>query len=540
MSAEFTPDGRPMQVEEAVKLSKGAYRRLASNPMFRRLWYSTFVSGIGDWLVIGLLMPLVTTLSGGSSFAVAGIMIAKIIPALVFSSVIGVLVDRFDRKRTMIVCDVTRALLNLGLIVIAALGSGVQLALIYLIVLSMETASLFFWPSKNALIPSLVDEEDVTAANGLSYTTQQASMLVGLTGAGAILAAFEWLVRTAMSANIPVFDTILEFFAPALLGPRAGVFLNTITFVLSAIAISGIRVRRRERHGEGGFELKLLGKDMLESLRFLRDHSELRGFMVTIGLAILGGGTIIPVGLVYVQEELSGLGPFLGQSRLLQQLVATPQTFILVFLALGMVSGALLVPRLARRLSLQALFLGGVTGFGLSMMGFASVSTYGVAGIFAAGAGLFLAAVTVAGNSYVAETVEDAIRGRVFTAMESLIRLSLLTSMVVMAPLGDFAAGIIKRIVEGRGDELGGVTVTGSQIALQLASVVVLGAAIYAFRTLNWRHANGSDGGRSVAAPSSTVFYADGDETPGFDAPADFDEIGTALDGDLTEETPDA
>ncbi|MDO8987535.1 MAG: hypothetical protein Q7V14_04860, partial [Coriobacteriia bacterium] len=219
----------------------------------------------------------------------------------------------------------------------------------------------------------------------------------------------------------------------------------------------------------------------------LRYHTELRGFLLTIGLAILGGGAIIPVGLVFVQQELSGLGPFLSQSQLLQQLAATPQTFMLVLLALGMVSGALLVPRLAQAMSLQLLFLGGVAGFGVTMGGFASVGTYGWAGLFAAAAGFCLAAVTVAGNTYVVETVADEIRGRVFTALESVIRVCLLLSMIIMAPLGDFAAKIVRRVVESQGGELAMVTVTGSQLALQLSALIVVGAAVYAFRTLNWR-----------------------------------------------------
>lgn len=493
MSTDLTEEETPLTIERAVDMSSGAYRRLAGNPKFRRLWVSQFVSGIGDWLVIGFLMPLVTAMSGGSSFAVAGIMIAKIIPALLFSSVIGVLVDRFDRRRTMIACDLSRAVLALGLIAIAGLSAGLQLALIYLIVLAMETASLFFFPAKSALIPYLVDEEDITAANGLSYTTQQASMLVGLAGAGAILAAFDAIVRTLQSADIPIVDTIIEFFAPALLGPRAGVFIDVLTFLISAAAIYGIHVVAKATHADGRFDITLLGKDVKESFTFLRDHQELRAFLVTIGLAILGGGAIIPVGLVFVQQELSGLGPFLSQSQLMQQLAASPQTFILVFLASGMVTGALLVPRLSQRLSLQLLFLGGVAGFGISMFAFATVNTYSWAGAFAALAGFSLAGVTVAGNTYVIETVSDEIRGRVFTALESVIRVCLLLSMLLMAPLGDLAAKIVRRIVEAQGGELANVTVTGSQVALQLAALIVMGAAVYAFRTLNWRQpANGT------------------------------------------------
>lgn len=489
MSADMRQGKGLEQAGTTVEVPPGAYRRLAGNAKFRRLWLSQFVSGTGDWLVIGFLMPLVTRLSGGSSFAVAGILIAKIIPALIFSSVIGVFVDRFDRRKTMIAADVVRGVLALGLIGVAGFAPGVQLALIYIIVLLMETASLFFFPAKNALIPYLVDEDDMTAANGLSYTTQQASMLVGLAASGAILAGFEAIVHAVQSLGIPPVDLLIEFFKPALLGPRAGVFLDSLTFVISATAIIGIHIKAKAPSDGGALDLSLVGKDVVESFRFLGQHRELRGFLTTIGLAILGGGTIIPVGLTFVQQELSGFGPFMARSELLQRLAASPQTFMLVFLALGMAAGALIAPRLAGRLSLQLLFLGGVAGFGFAMFGFASSGTYGVAGVFAAVAGLGIAIVTVAGNTYVIYTVADEIRGRVFTALESVIRVSLLLSMIIMAPIGDFAAKIVRRIVDAQGMNLNNVTVSGSQVALQLASVIVLGAAVYAFRTLSWRRA---------------------------------------------------
>ncbi len=477
-----TVDGTTFQAHEAAELTRGGYRRLIANGRFRRLWLSQFVSGIGDWLVIGFLMPLVTTLSGGSAFAVAGILIAKIIPALVFSSVIGVFVDRFDRRRTMIAADLVRAVLTLGLFFTNSL------MVIYAVVLLMELASLFFFPAKNALIPYLVAEEDVTAANAMSYTTQQASMLVGLAASGAILAGFEAVVRMVLAADLPIVTSLAGTFAPALLGPRAGVFVNTLTFLVSAAAIWGIRIAARASHEGSRLDISLVGSDVLESLRFLRDHGELRGFMVTIGMAILGGGTIIPVGLIHVQQNLSGGGvPIFEEIEFLHRLSAAPQTFMLVLLAVGMLAGALAVPRLAHGMSLQLLFLGGVAGFGLAMLGFASVSSYLLASLFAAAAGLCIATVTVAGNTYVIHTVADEIRGRVFTALESLIRISLLLSMIVMAPLGDFAAGILKRFVESRDMAPADLVVTGSQIALQLAALVVLAAAVYAFRTLNWR-----------------------------------------------------
>jgi len=471
-------------------VSKGAYRRILAKKPFRRLWYAQFVSGIGDWLVIGFLMPLVTTLSGGSSFAVAGILIAKIIPALVFSSLTGVLVDRFDRRRVMITADLVRALLALVLI------TTNSLAVIYIVVVLMETASLFFWPARNALIPYMVDEEDITAANGLAYTTQQASMLIGLTAVGAILAGFEAGVRALLAADLPIVGKFVGLFAPALLGPRAGVVLDVFTFLFSALMVYSIKISARPNHmaeGEKALDLSLIGKDVIESFRFLGEHKELRGLLITIGLAILGGGAIVPVGFNYVQDNLTGQLPFADQVPILQQLTATPAVFMLVFMAMGMVVGALLVPRLEHAIRLQLLFAGSVAAFGLALLGFASVNTYWVAGIFAIVAGACIATVTVAGNSYVVRTTADELRGRVFTAMESVIKVSLLMSMVVMAPLADLASKLVTGFVETNNLAPGSITLTGSRLTLQFSALIVLGAAVYAFRTLSWRVCDDDD-----------------------------------------------
>ncbi|MGV8083231.1 MAG: MFS transporter [Coriobacteriia bacterium] len=486
MTDSACPPANP--ATEAVA-NTGAYRRLLRNKRFRRLWYAQFVSGIGDWLVIGFLIPLVTKLSGGSSFAVAGILIAKIIPALILSSLTGVLVDRFDRRRVMITADIVRALLTIVLVVTNSVW------VIYAVVLMMETASLFFWPARNSLIPALVDADDITSANGLAYTTQQGSMIIGLTAAAGILAAFEGLVRWVLAANLPIVGTFVGGLAPALLGPRAGVVLNIFTFVFSAIMVSTIKVSAKASHtvqlaaveatGTRA-SLSLLGKDVLDSFRFLGHHKELRGLLITIFLAILGGGAIVPVGATYVERNLVGGLPFANRIQALQALTASAWTFMLVFMALGMLVGALVVPRVEHRLRLQLLFAGSVGAFGGALLGFASVNQYWLAGIFAIVAGACIATVTVAGNSYIVRTTADELRGRVFTALESVIRVALLLSMIIMAPIADLVSRAVRNFIVTSGLPQS-TTWTGSRLTLQLAALVVLGAAYYAFRTLGWR-----------------------------------------------------
>ena len=104
-------------------------------------------------------------------------------------------------------------------------------------------------------------------------------------------------------------------------------------------------------------------------------------------------------------------------------------------------------------------------------------------------AGACIATLTVAGNSYVVRTTADALRGRVFTALESVIRVSLLLSMIVMAPLGRLhrQASSSDFVEQQRACPTTSVYLTGSRITLQVCSLIVLGAAVYAFKTLSWR-----------------------------------------------------
>lgn len=486
---ETTSIGEPAADSDPVTTANGGYRRLLSNRSFRNLWLGQTISGVGDWLVIGLLIPLVTKLAPGSSMAVAGIMIAKIIPSLLIGSVLGVLVDRFDRRRLMIACDIINGVLCLGLLGASIPGlvpAGVALALIYSITFMMEICNLLFVPAKNAIIPMIVEDRDLAAANGLSYTTQQASMLVGLLASGAFIAVFAALLKLIIAAQVPFFSGFVASY-PDLAGPQGGIVLDFFSFMLSAAMIATIRVKRMERR-ERALDLHLMGRDVVESWEILRDHKELRAFLLSIGFAILGGGAIVSVGLVYVQTNLVGGIPFLDLVPPIQR-VATqaPQTFMLVFLGLGMFIGAVVVPRIAQRLSLELLFVAGIAGFGLSMLGFSSVGIYWIAALFGTGAGFFLAGVTVAGNTYVSETVVDEVRGRIFAALESIIRVALLGSMVLTAPVGDIVGGIVRSVVTASGGDPARLVLTGPRITLLFASAIVIGAAFYASRAIDWR-----------------------------------------------------
>ncbi|MDO8915096.1 MAG: hypothetical protein Q7W16_03300, partial [Coriobacteriia bacterium] len=389
----------------------------------------------------------------------------------------------------------------LGLLFMNSVPKYEALALIYSITFLMEICNLLVVPAKNALIPALVDERDLAAANGLSYTTQQASMLIGLLGSGAIVATFVAVVRGLVAAQVPLFSAALKT-APyfgILTGSLAGVALDSVSFLFSALLIWRIRTHAKaELDSRGEFSLKLFGREVLESFTVLKERRELRALLLSIGLAILGGGAVVSVGLVYVKDLIGGI-PFLELIPPLQRMASQGlQTFMMAFLALGMFLGAVIVPRIAVRVSLEMLFVSGVGMFGLSMLGFSTTGYYAVAALFAIASGFCIAQVTVAGNTFIAETVADEVRGRVFTALESVLRVALLASMVVVAPIGDLASGQVRRFIEATGGDPAKLVMTGPRITLIMASLIVLAAAVYASRAIPWRRG----GGRTAAQES--------------------------------------
>jgi len=449
---------------------------------------------MGDWLIVGILVPTVSQLSGGSSMAVAGILIAKLLPSLLLSSFTGAMVDRFSRRDIMMAADVARFVLVLFLLI------SNSLALIYLVLFIMETCSLFYWPARNALIPNLVEETDIPVANSFMYTTQRIAMILGLATSGAIMRAFEQFVRFLMNLGIPNVTTVLHELAPYLLQSRAGYVVNSLTFIISFVLVLAMR-RRSERKMPDNPEklsLKNIGSDALDSFRFLGQHIELRGLLISIFIAIVGGGAIVPVGLSYI-ASLKGTIPLSSSIAWLEALSSSRQIFLLTFAGIGMAAGAAIVPRLEKRYNAKLLFPASIAIFAIGMLGFALNEQYFIACLYATAAGFCVATLTVTGNNYVIQHVDDELRGRVFSATESVLRVSLLFSMLITAPLSDLISGIVRRIFSAMGvDAIFNLALTGPRMTLIVAASIVAFAAAYSFKTLYFGTNTWKDKGEGV------------------------------------------
>src|SRR5215218_8470952 len=122
---------------------------------FALLWFAGLISLIGDWVLMTAL-PYYVYQQTHSTLTTATMVAAELLPQLFLGTVAGVFVDRWDRRRVMIVANGLQAGLVLLLLLVASLE---QLWIVYLITLAQNCAIAFFGPAENALLPTLVSEE---------------------------------------------------------------------------------------------------------------------------------------------------------------------------------------------------------------------------------------------------------------------------------------------------------------------------------------------------------------------------------------------
>ncbi len=167
----------------AVRARHHPYVRLAVNGSFSALWTGQLISLLGDRVHQVALAALVY---GTTNSAIAGALtfVAATLPNLLFGPLAGVLVDRWDQKRVLIVSDLLRA----GIVLLIPAGVSVSVVLAYPLVFLLTTVSIFFRPARTAVIPRVVREDELVTANSLTWLSETLADVLGYPFAGLFVA----------------------------------------------------------------------------------------------------------------------------------------------------------------------------------------------------------------------------------------------------------------------------------------------------------------------------------------------------------------
>lgn len=446
------------RIKEATGFIKkpSPYFKLLKNRNFLFLWLGQSISNTGDWVIVAAQIALVASVSESAS-ALAGLMICKLLPAVLLSSLVGVLVDRLNRKTIMITCDILRA------VFVLFLPFAHSLYQIYILVFLMDSFSLFFMPAKDASLPNIVSKDEILAANSFSFVTNQITMVLGLAVGATILTIVDLVVKVLKVEAVIHRLFFLRLFAPKFLGTNAVFLIDTFSFMISALTLAFIYLPPSE-HVLKKIKYDQIKEDIVEGFSFLKGNPAIRSMIVSVGIAIVGAGTLYTVGYLYLKQ-------IIGVSR-------SGFGFILTLFAMGLLLGAFLVGFLNRFFPKGGIFVAAIFLFGVSLCLFASFSHFELTLLLAILAGTALGLLSVVGYTVLQESVTDKIRGRVFVALESVLKVSLLFSLAV--------TGVIADIIGRRQLNIAGVAVSlnGSQTTLFLGGVVVFLAGLVAYRSI--------------------------------------------------------
>lgn len=397
-------EGTPEE-KAAVTFEISGFKKVLANRSFMALWAGQGISGIGDWVIVGVLLDKVN--QTGGKWGLVWMMTFRFLPAFLFGLVAGALVDRLERKTTMIFCDICRALL------VFALAFSNTLPWICGLVFGIECFSLVFGPAKDASIPDLVtNRDDLMTANSLMSTSTYLTMAIGTMIATVFLGLAALFYRA-----VPIF----HFVSSQQFQHQFAFIIDSLTFVASAMLVFTIAFPKRFEGDRPKISATHVYRDMVEGLKFMRTNPLTRSILGVMIIGFIGGGSLYILGAPFAQQALHSTG--------------AKFTLILTFLLSGVVVGAALAPWLNKYLPKEKWFGRAVIGFGLVMVVFALVDYYVLALIVIFVGGSFLGFLLVTAYTLLHQNLEEDVRGRVFAAMQTIMRTCLLVSMGIFAAI---------------------------------------------------------------------------------------------------------
>jgi dTMP kinase len=426
------------------------YRLLLKNGNFLRFFLAQAVSSLGDWIGVIAIAVLAQTVFD-STAAVGVVMIARVLPGFVVGPLGGVLADRWDRKRTMVIADALRAAIVFSLPFVPNLA--------YFVVASaaLESMTLVWGPAKDASLPHFVPRAQLIHANSLS--------LIAVYG--------PWPLASIMFASLSAIGGFLaanvEFLSGLSDSPEAlALWVDSITFLFSAVMISTLSITS-SRTGARSFDLKEVRRDLVEGLLFVRDHDQVRPWMLGIAFTFTAAGGVFSLGPEFVKKILEESSSAFG--------------LVMGFFGTGMIIGLLASGLLAKRIKKDVLFSSTIMLLGAGLIALAGTSSLSFALPIAGALGFFGGVGYSIGYALMQATTEEELRGRTFGAAYTLIRLGTLVGLGIF-PLIAGAIGEDHVI-----DLLGNATLAlpGSRVTLWLAGLLVIGGGVLSLTAVRAR-----------------------------------------------------
>ena len=418
-------------------------RSVLSIPAFRRLWNAMVFSSLGDWLGLLATTAMAQQLSGGSyttaNFAIAGVFIARLLPAVFLGPIAGVIADRFDRRKLMVTADILRAALYISIPIVYTYFW------LYAAMILVECLTLFWSPAKEATVPNLVGKEKLENANQVS-----------------LLAAYGTApIAAILFSLLTLFANAIESLFPFTIGGSVDIalYVNAASFAFAAITIWGLKEIPKGAAAKISKDEGVL-KSLHDGWKAVSQTKIVRGLVVGMIGAFFAAGAVIGLARTFVGDLGGGdaaYGVLFGA--------------VFTGLAIGIAFG----PKIFAQFSRRRLFGASLTTAGFFLILLALIPNLVMAVFTVIFLGAFSGITWVTGFTMLGMEVADEVRGRTFAFVQSLIRVTLVAVLAV-APIVAAAFGV--HIYEFENTT---INFNGAQATILLAGVIaaIIGSISY-------------------------------------------------------------
>jgi MFS family permease len=385
-----------------VLLAFEDYKKLFKNRNFFLLWLGFVISQIGDKFNQMALLAVVAAMSTaqikdiGPKMGIALLVIN--LPSLVMAPIAGVFIDRWDKRKTMMVSNTLQGLLVLSIPLWLKLTNS--LLPVYFAILIVYLLTCFFNPAQLAFIPDLVGRSQLVAANALTIVAITISMVIGS-------AIGDLFVSAVGPSPAFIFDSLTYFFSVACLAfivhyyrPRPAPSEETEGAVI---------------HVEKG--LKHVWQELKYGFRNITHTPSVSYAIWAFTIMMSSLGPLLVIIATYAKIKFAASIP--GAIGILYSLVGV-----------GWVIGATLISRLEARMSKEKMISWNISTTGITMFILVIFMAYGELwgiktlyvcfAIISTLAGIFVGPAIVLSNTILHECLPELLRGRVFGARSAL------------------------------------------------------------------------------------------------------------------------
>ena len=384
-------DVAPTKHDTPATTARGGLRDILAEPAFRRLWLAQLVAQLGESVAL-VALPLLAFAMTNSAELLSFIYVLQLIPRIILAPITGVIADRLDRKRLMIICDLAR------MVLVALMPFTREVWQVGALAILIAIGNAFARPAELAAVPMVAPPHLLVPALSATQVAGSVVRVIGPALAGAII---------------------------ALAGPGPAFGAQALCFGLSAVILLGLTLPIAAPAPDTATlgALDAVREEMRDGLRIVWSNPIVRGTAAVEALWQLVFSSLFVAALVYVEESLH-----LGDDA------ASAFSVLTACFAGGTAIGALVARPVERRIGRPALM---AIGYLAPLTLIPAVFTPPLPVLFACwlALGFTDAWAVIAMQSYLAESVEDSLRGRMYATWTACVTVGGAIALIVVGQL---------------------------------------------------------------------------------------------------------